>query len=240
MYAPLGKEGSKGPENTLLHSRYKTLKQWDCLSWTLDAESLCSQNGFHPLETQIAHCKSNCVWISSSRNCIWRDHCQNKLEGSSALQRVQQVFISAFSSFFYKEKVTGKLWRQKQSFFPLGRHLAVQVQQSAWLQFGLQTAHLNQHLRFHTLHSPTLTFILMQPGTEPMEIFWFFPPLNVLRNAESTEGTELRENPLFSRADTYNTSGDSTICSHMIPYEVKGGGRNQCCCCCLHCDCSWC
>lgn len=177
---------------------------------------------------------------------MWRDHCQNKLEGSCALQRVQKVFISAFSSYFYKEKVTRILWWQKQSPLPLGGDLAGQVQQSAWLQFGLQTAHLNQHLHFHTLHWPTFTLMLMQPGIEPKDLvayrnFPFFPLPKCFEKYRVRKSGWTKRKPTVSRRDTCsNTSEDSTVCPHMMPYEVKGGGRNQCCCCCLHCDCSRC
>lgn len=153
---------------------------------------------------QIARRKSIRVWISSSRNCVWRDHCQNKLEGSSVLQKVQKVFISAFSSCFSKEKVSGKVWRQKQSPLPSGGDVAGEVQQSAWLQFGLQTAHLNQYLHFHTPHWPTFTSILVQPGTKPKDLVAHgsfplppTPPQNVLSNAESAKGAEPSENPLL-------------------------------------------
>lgn len=132
--------------------------------------------------------------------CV-KEPLSDTLESSSVLQKVQKVFLSLlFPRVSTRRKALGNCGGTSRD--PSLWEEAWQVQQSAWVQFGRQTAHLNQHLHFHTSHWPTFTSILMQPSTEPKDLvaygnFPFPTPPNVLSNAESAKGAEPRENPLL-------------------------------------------
>lgn len=213
-------------------------------SWALDAEAVCSQNGFHWPETQIAHRKSICVWISSCRSCVQRNHCPNKLEGSSVLQKVQKVFNLCFFLLFLQGESHWETVEAGAEPPPFGRWFGRRG--AAVCLTAVWSANCTPEPTFTLSHShwPTFTSILMQPGTEPKDPvalgnFPFPTPHKCFEQCRVSKRGWTKGNPTASRTDTCSTSGDSTICPQVMPYEVKGGGRNQCCCCsCLHCDCS--
>lgn len=74
-----------------------------------------------------------------------------------------------------------------------------------------------------------------------VEVFPFPPPKMFKETQSQQKGLNQEKTHCFQKRHI-QYSWDSTVCSHMMPHEVQGGGRNLCCCCCCcsHCDCSRC